>query len=116
VAVLCQQAVEWSRLKIEPFAQHWSELSAYCVAVMLRMSFSWWYTLSTSMAEEACKVSSCAAVVATVWMPQVKAGCGAPSWFMASAAALAQVRALVRSTIMARSILSANLLQCNIGS
>jgi hypothetical protein len=38
--------LEWLGLKIVISTQRWMELSACGVAVMSRISFSWWYTLS----------------------------------------------------------------------
>jgi hypothetical protein len=59
------------------------------MVVMPRMSFSWWYTLSTSSVEGVGKVSRSAATVATFWLALANTGCYIPSWLMAAATSLA---------------------------
>jgi hypothetical protein len=56
--------------------------------------------------EGADKLSKSAAAVATFWQALAKVGCDGTSRLMMVAMALAQVQALVRSMVIARSILS----------
>jgi hypothetical protein len=58
---------------MEASARCCKELSAYCAAMVLRMSFSCSYTLSTPSVEGAAKVSSSAVMIAKFWMALVKA-------------------------------------------
>jgi hypothetical protein len=53
MAAFCRLALQRPRLKIETSAQRWREITVCCAAVMSMMSFSWWYTMSTSSAEGA---------------------------------------------------------------
>jgi hypothetical protein len=82
---------------IETSARRWRELSTCGVAAMLRMSFSSWYNLSTSSVEGESKVSRSAAAVDTFWLTM----------------SLARARALVRSTVMHRSITRVDLRWCS---
>jgi hypothetical protein len=78
MAVFCQADLERLRHEIETPAWHRRELSAFWVAAMPRMSFSWWYTLSTPSVEGVGNMSKSAAVAATFWMALTKAGCCLP--------------------------------------
>jgi hypothetical protein len=51
-------------LEIKATTRRWRELSACYVAVMSRMSVSWWYAMSTLLVKGAGKVSRCAATAA----------------------------------------------------
>jgi hypothetical protein len=113
VVALCRLALERSRLEFETSALCWSELSAGCMVATLRMSLSWRYTLSAPLTEGVSKVSRSVATAARFWLALAKVGCGGPSRLMAVAMALAQVQALVRSTVMAYSISSVDLRWCN---
>jgi hypothetical protein len=63
---------------METSAHRSSEISTCCLKVMLRMSFSYWYTLPTLSEEGAGRVSKRVAAVATLWLAQGKVGCGVP--------------------------------------
>jgi hypothetical protein len=82
--------------------------------VMLRMSFSWQYTLSTLLVEGAGKVSRSAAAMTMFWLVLAKVGHRAPSRLMAAMMSLARARALVNSTFMVCSVSSVDLRWCSL--
>jgi hypothetical protein len=63
---------------LETPAQHWRELSAYDVATMVRISLSWWYTMSTPSVEGACNVSRSMTMMTTFWLALAKVGLVSP--------------------------------------
>jgi predicted Rdx family selenoprotein len=86
--VFCRPALESPRVAIETPAQCRMELSACWVAAMLRMTFSWWYTLSSLSAEGVGKLSRSAATSTMFCLALEKAGCYLPSWLMVAAMSL----------------------------
>jgi hypothetical protein len=70
--VFCQLALERPELMIETSAHRLSKLSACCAVVMVRMSFSCWYILSTLSVEGAGIVSKSATTAATFWLTLAK--------------------------------------------
>jgi hypothetical protein len=113
MAAFYQPAIERPELKIETSAQRWREHFACCVVMMSRMSFSWWYTLSTPSAEGAGKVSRSVAAATTFWLALGKARSCIPSWMMVAETSLARVQAAVRSTVRLRSASSVDLRWCS---
>jgi hypothetical protein len=79
-------ALGWPRLGVETPTQHWREHSDCCVAVVVRISPSWRYNLSTSPAEG---MGNASRSVATFWLAMVNAVCYPPSWLMVGATPLA---------------------------
>jgi hypothetical protein len=79
VVAFCQLALELPRLEMETSTRHWRELSTYCATAMLRLSFSWLYTLFTQSAEGVGKVYRSAAITTTFWLALVKEGRCTPS-------------------------------------
>jgi hypothetical protein len=101
---------------VETLARLWSELSAYYMAAMPRMSFRRWYTLSTPSVKGMCNVSKSTATVATFWLALVKVRCGDPSQLMVATIAPAQAQAMVKSMGVARSISSMASWRCSLVS
>jgi hypothetical protein len=83
---ICQLALGQPRLRVQTPTQHWREHSACCAAVVVRISPSWQYNLSTLLAEGTSKASRS---VAMFWQALVKAVCYPPSWLMVGATRLA---------------------------
>jgi hypothetical protein len=77
--------------------------------MMLILSFSWRYTLSTLLAEGAGKVSRSVAAATRFCLALVKAGRNGSSRLMAAVTSLAKARALVRSTVMTYFVSSGDL-------
>jgi hypothetical protein len=73
IAVFYQLALERPGVKTETSAQRWRELSTCYAEAMPRMSFCWWYTLSTPSVEGVGKVSRSAATAATFYLALAKA-------------------------------------------
>jgi hypothetical protein len=113
VAAFCWLALEWSGLEIETLTRRWRELSACWAVMMLRISFSWRYTLSTPSAKGVGKVSKSVAVMTTFWLALAKAGRYVPSRLMAATTSLARAQMFMWSTNKARSALSADLRWCS---
>jgi hypothetical protein len=88
VVILYRLALEWPGLEVETSASHGSELFAFCVVAMPRMSFSWRYTLYTPLTRGMSRVSKSAATVATILLSLAKVGHDTPSWLLAAAMAL----------------------------
>jgi hypothetical protein len=105
----CWPALEWPELEIKTLAWGWRDISACYMEAMPRMSFSWSYTLPTSLAEGAGKVSRSTTTAAMFWLALAKVGHCAPSWLMAVTTSLDQAWVVVRSTVMHRSALNMDL-------
>jgi hypothetical protein len=86
VVAFHQLALGWPRLGVETRTQHWREHSDCCVVVVVRISPSSRYNLSTSPVEG---VGNASRSVATFWLAMVKAVCYPPSWLMVGATPLA---------------------------
>jgi fatty acid desaturase len=69
--------------------------------------------LLTPSVEGAGKVSKSVAAAATFWLALAKVRCGVPSWLMAAVMALARVRALVKSMVVAHSVPCVALCHCS---
>jgi hypothetical protein len=95
VAAFYHPAFERPGLENETSARHWREFFACCDVVMLRMSFSWWYTLSTPSMEGAGNVSRTAAATVIFWLALAKTGHCTPSRLMVAATSLVQAQVLV---------------------
>jgi hypothetical protein len=104
IMVLCWLASEWPGLKTENSAHCWSKLSAYYSVAMPRKSFSWQYTMPTSLVEGADKVSKSATTASKFWLALAKVGRGVSSWLVAAVIALARAWALVKLMVVARSV------------
>jgi hypothetical protein len=89
MVAFCRLALDRPRLEIKTSARCWREFSSCYVAAMSRMSFTWWYTLSTLAMEGASKVYRSTATAAMFWQALVKAGCCVPSRLMGAVRSLA---------------------------
>jgi hypothetical protein len=100
IAVLYRLALEQPGLEVDTSAYHWSELSTYHAAVMLRLSFSWWYTLSVQLAVCVRKVSKSAATGVPFWLALAKVGRSAKSQMMWRQLAWASLLLLLISLLL----------------
>jgi hypothetical protein len=76
VAVFCQPALGRLELGVETPAQCWREYSAYCAVLMVRISPSWRYNLSTALVECAGSMSRSVATAAMFWLALAMVGIG----------------------------------------
>jgi hypothetical protein len=113
VEAFCQLALEGPVVETESSARRWRQLSACGAVAMMRMSLSWRYTLFALSMEDVVKVTRSAAAAAKFRLALAKAGHCTRSRLIAAVTSLARARALVRSTVMACSVSSADLRWCS---
>jgi hypothetical protein len=71
---LCPPSLRWEGGKVEASTRCCKELSAYCVATVLRMLFSRWYISPTPLVEVADNASRSMTIMATFWLALAMVG------------------------------------------